>query len=313
MNGSIYKVFDLTYSGSNVTYTYTKTGVSDALYTALTGSGSPFTMAATANADVFNVSTSASADTIATWLNTNASLLGAAEATQIASSDTVAFSGLDLGYYYVTSELGSVVTLTSTMSAASIVDKNQHPDPDTTDGYKSIVDGGGNNVDTLSAEYGDTVTFKLKANGTNYDGTTPITPYVAHDLPGVGYSSLTLLSVEVGGTPLANTAYTTDTLGTGEFTVTIPWTDGGNFLYTSGGTTTAPIEITLTATVTADSDSRTNTGWFTWNGKTDDNDAEIVSVSSYSITIDKHDSDNANTKLQNAEYVLKILPINSMI
>ena len=33
---AIYKVFDATYSGTNISYTYTKTGESDALFAALT-------------------------------------------------------------------------------------------------------------------------------------------------------------------------------------------------------------------------------------------------------------------------------------
>ncbi len=300
-----YKVFDLTYNGDNVTYTYTKTGASDFLYDALTASGSPFTLKATTNADVYNVSTSASANDIAAWLNTHVALLGSASASTTALRDTVSFTGLDLGYYYVTSALGSTVTLTSTKPSASIVDKNQHPGPDTTNGYKSIVDGSGNNVNSMSAEYGDTVTFKLTATATNYDGATKITKYVAHDLPETGYSNLTLVSVEVGGTPLAGTAYNTLTLDTGEFQVNIPWTDdSGNFLYTRDGTTTASIVVTLTATVTDDSDTRTNKGWFTWDGKAGDGGSENVTVNSYSITIDKYDS-STSAKLANAQFVLK--------
>ena len=306
---SAYKVFDLTYTGDNVAYTYTKTGASDAFYTALTTTtgenASPFTLTPTTNADVYNVSTSETAENIAAWLKTNENLLGSAAATTEAASETVSFTGLDFGYYYVTSELGSAVTLTSAKPSASIVDKNQKPGQDDTDGYKSIVDENGNNVDNLSAQYGETVTFKLTATATNYDGATKITQYVAHDLPGTGYSNLTLTGVTVGETPLAGTAYSTSTAGTGEFTVNIPWVDNnGDFIYTGNGTTSAPIVVTLTATVTDASNDRTNTGWFTWTGKTDDDDSEDVTVDSYKITIDKYDSDT-NAKLQYAEFVLK--------
>ena len=72
---SVYKVFDLTYTGNNVAYTYTKNGASDALFTALsttTGdNASPFTLTATTNADIYNVSISATADAIAEWLKNN--------------------------------------------------------------------------------------------------------------------------------------------------------------------------------------------------------------------------------------------------
>ena len=303
---SAYKVFDLTYVDSNVAYTYTKTGASDSFYNALTDAGSPFILTATTNADVYNVSTNSTAETISAWLDTNKTLLGDAAASQVASSDTVSFTGLDLGYYYVTSGLGSTVTLTSTTPTASIVDKNQKPRPDVNDGYKSIVNGN-ENVDSISAQYGDTVTFELKATATNYDGETKITEYVAHDQPGTGYSNLTVTSVTVGGTTLAGTAYTASTNNsTGELTVTIPWVDNNqNFLYTTSGTTTADIVVTITATVTNASESRTNTGWFTWTNSTDDpNGHDDVVVSSYKITINKTDS-TTNAVLANAQFVLK--------
>ncbi len=157
----------------------------------------------------------------------------------------------------------------------------------------------------MSAQYGDTVTFKLTATATNYDGDTKITEYVAHDLPGQGYSNLSVSKVEVNGVELALSAYETG-VSAGETRVRIPWTNTstGAFLYTSGGTTSVPIVVTLTATVTDASDGRTNKGWFTWTEKTDDDDSEEVTVSSYKITIDKYDS-QTNTKLQNAEFVLK--------
>ena len=302
---SAYKVFDLTYVGDNVAYTYTKTGASDSFYNALTASGSPFTLTATTNANVYNVSPNASAETISAWLGTNKTLLGAAAASQVASSDTVTFSNLDLGYYYVTSGLGSTVTLTSTTPTASIVDKNQKPGPDADDGYKSIVNGD-DNVESISAQYGDTVTFELKATATNYDGDTKIQQYVAHDLPGAGYSNLAVTGVTVGDTTLAGTAYTASTNNsTGELTVTIPWVDSNqNFLYTTLGTTTADIVVTVTATVTNASDSRTNTGWFTWTGKDTDTDSTDVEVYSYKITINKTDS-STSTPLANAQFVLK--------
>ena len=306
---SVYKVFDLTYltdqQNNYVAYTYTKTGASDQLFEALNVEGSPFTLTPTTNADVYNVSTSSSAEDIAAWLTTNVSLLGNADDSQQAASDIVTFTRLDLGYYYVNSGAGTAVTLTSTTPNASIIDKGQSPAPDETDGYKSIVDGN-NNVESIDAQYGETITFELKATATNYDGATKITEYVAHDLPGTGYSNISVTSVKVGDSTLASTAYTvSQNQTTGEYSVTIPWVDtNGDFIYTTNGTTSAPIVVTLTAAITGDADSRTNNGWFTWTGHTDDpSEHDNVEVYSYKITIDKYDS-STNAKLENAVFVL---------
>jgi len=301
---SVYKVFDLTYINDSVAYTYKK-GASDPFFTALTAADSPFELTATTNVDVFNVSTSANEETIAAWLKTNAALLGSPEATENAASSTVSFTNLDLGYYYVTSGLGSAVTLTSAKPSVQIVDKNQKPAPDPTDGYKSIVNGN-QNTESISAQYGETVTFELKATASNYDGATKIREYIAHDLPGTGYTDLNLQSITVNGTTLTGSAYSVSVLGTGEVKITIPWVDdSNNFIYTNDGITSVPIVVTLTATVTDVADSRTNTGWFTWTNSPDNpNEHDDVEVLSYSITIDKYDS-NTQAKLQNAEFVLK--------
>ena len=53
---AVYKVFDLTYEGDAVAYFYTKTGDTDALYNALTGESSPFTLTAATTENVYNVS-----------------------------------------------------------------------------------------------------------------------------------------------------------------------------------------------------------------------------------------------------------------
>ena len=51
----LYKVFDATYSGTNVSYTFTKTDANAEFYTALTASTSPFTVTETATANKYQV------------------------------------------------------------------------------------------------------------------------------------------------------------------------------------------------------------------------------------------------------------------
>ena len=130
----LYKVFDLTYetaetstgteggdtAKSGVSYTYTKTGDNDALYTALTASGSPFTLSETSTANVYSVTLkqNKTAADISTYLKTIESNLVhiasdkvAPAAAEGATTSSVQWTGLAYGYYYVTSSVGATVTI----------------------------------------------------------------------------------------------------------------------------------------------------------------------------------------------------------
>lgn len=134
-------------------------------------------------------------DEIAKWLKTNvfeASVEGStkslieATATGVASANannannvtyipvsegtnntaSLKFSGLEFGYYYVTSSLGSLVMLNSTTPDATINEKNTIPFLE-----KKIVVGDEDKTET-SASIGDTVNFKITVTdgkGTNQD------------------------------------------------------------------------------------------------------------------------------------------------
>jgi len=151
---NIYKLFDLTYSGSDeissgteggdtaksgVSYSFTKTTSNTALYSALVASSSPFTLTPSTTTDVYNVSSSANADTISAWMKTNQSLLPSAGEAKVApaaaegkTTSTVSWTGLPYGYYYVTSTVGSLVTIDSTLKAVVVKDKNPVPGLDKT-------------------------------------------------------------------------------------------------------------------------------------------------------------------------------------
>ena len=74
---TVYKVFDATYSGTNISYTYTKTADTVAFYTALTEGNSPFVLTATVVENVYNVTikADATAETISSWLTGHINLL----------------------------------------------------------------------------------------------------------------------------------------------------------------------------------------------------------------------------------------------
>ncbi len=141
---TIHKVFDLTYSATptindstnidngqpeRVSYTYTKTGASDALYDALAdAASSPFTLTATSETDKYQVTLKdgKDIDDIVKFLTDNKSKLPAGT-EKTADSTTVTFDTLSYGYYYIESSVGAAVMINSTTKEISITSKNSAP------------------------------------------------------------------------------------------------------------------------------------------------------------------------------------------
>ncbi len=148
-----YKVFDVTYSesGANVAYYYR--GGNTAFITALTKTAeedpnNPFDAKRTANPGVeeyiVTLRSGKTAADVSAFLTANILNLGDVVATSNLGEgvdedtlengvkvkkdgSTVTFSELPLGYYYVTSTSGSVVTLDTTNPEVTIIDKNRTP------------------------------------------------------------------------------------------------------------------------------------------------------------------------------------------
>lgn len=75
---------------------------------------------------------------------------------ETATSNTVSFTGLDLGYYLVDTSLGALCGLDTTKPDATINEKNEVPDID-----KKVADSEGNWVTENTAKIGDTVNYKV--------------------------------------------------------------------------------------------------------------------------------------------------------
>lgn len=165
---TIYKILNLTYNETNKTYTYTPTtdwenfikgtSVKDQYLYVFTDSDSNQITAVTwvSGADVAAFAKLALEET-----KTNASIKATKSETAPAASagattSTVTFSGLDLGYYLVASSVGAVCALDSTDASVKIEDKNEVPEnkklvqEDFNDAWGSVND----------ADIGDTVNFK---------------------------------------------------------------------------------------------------------------------------------------------------------
>ena len=179
---AIYKVFDATYSGTNISYTYTKNGESDALFAALTDTEdalNPFVLTATVVENVYNVTINAdaTAEAISEWLTAHKDLL-TQTASQVAASSTVVFNGLQYGYYYVTSSLGSTVSVDTVTPRVTIIDKNQEPDWNDKGKY---IDVDGGRVYINSANIGETLNFVVPVVATNGVGDKLATSYIIDD------------------------------------------------------------------------------------------------------------------------------------
>ena len=200
---AIYKVFDATYSGTNISYTYTKNGESDALFAALTDTEdalNPFVLTATVVENVYNVTINAdaTAEAISEWLTAHKDLL-TQTASQVAASSTVVFENLPYGYYYVTSTLGAAVSIDTVTPNVTIIDKNQEPDWD--NGGKYIdVDGG--RVYINSANIGETLNFVVPVVATNGVGDKLATTYIIDDTLPTGITFNDDLKVYIDGVEL---------------------------------------------------------------------------------------------------------------
>ena len=179
---TVYKVFDATYSGTNISYTYTKTGESDALFAALTDTEdalNPFVLTATVVENVYNVTINAdaTAEAISEWLTAHKDLL-TQTASQVAESSTVTFTNLPYGYYYVTSTLGAAVSIDTVTPNVTIIDKNQEPDWDNGGKYINVA---GVRVYINSANIGETLNFVVPVVATNGVGDKLATSYIIDD------------------------------------------------------------------------------------------------------------------------------------
>lgn len=269
---SVYKVFDLTYSGDNVAYTYTAKGGDDAFLNALQGADSPFTLTETVNSGVYSVALKDGKDAkaISDFLGGEDGKSGqlpnlTAVRTETATGDTLKFEGLDYGYYFVTSGLGATITIDSTLKDVTVIDKNQGPSWDNGDDKpgKVIILADGSKVTENSVNYGDTVNFSVAINATHYVGNEEVTYYYITDTLADGFSEEKDIVVKVNGNVLTTDDYTLSQNGN-TFQVTVPYKEayGANSV----------IEVTYSATVLNTAllagDGNLNKANFTYGTKT---------------------------------------------
>lgn len=119
-----------------------------------------------------------------------------------AASDTVTYSGLDLGYYLVDSSMGTLCALTTTNSTVEIIEKNTAPTVEKKVGSSTeSVDS-----DKNTASIGDKVYFK-----TTITAQPGAQNYVLHDKMTDGLTFNNTVEVKKGGSTVESSNYTLQT------------------------------------------------------------------------------------------------------
>lgn len=253
---TIYKMFDLnSYDPTAGTYSYTvdsnwaaffATGAEGANYITLDTNGHP-TWVSGANAPEF-------AQKALAWAKTQNAITTAAT-SQIASSNTLVFSNLALGYYLVDTSLGVLCGLDTTAPNVTIEEKNEVPTIE-----KKVKDSNDDWADYSTAKIGDTVEYKavitVKTANTNY---------VMHDTMTEGLTfNKDSVKVTVGGANVPATKYTLSAPGTKGETFSIAFDNN----YIASLSANTKIEVTYNAVVNEkakiDPDANVNEAYLTF-------------------------------------------------
>lgn len=288
-----YKIFDVTYSGDNYSYTISDTDAAFSTvkaYADVTANG--LNLTAVANTNKYNVSIGAgfSAASFAQYLKTNVGSLGTGTPFTKAG-DTMKASGLDLGYYFVSGTSGAVCEL-ATAKDIQIRDKNEVPQ------IEKVV-----NDDDGTVEIGQVLTYTITGKVPSTTGYTEFT-YQVTDTMTEGLTFSKDVKVTIGGTDV--TAAATITNNEDGFVASVNMMKYQDQI-------DKPVVITYTATVNEKAivnDKETNTAVLKYSNDPANKDSYkestvTVDVFSFNIVINKYAANNADTKLEGAKFVLK--------
>lgn len=260
---TLYKVFDASV-GEKGEIVYTKANLTENDYFGLNESGNVVAKPAayeTGSKDQL------SAGAIA-WIKENGTEVKSVESDGTA----LQFTGLEYGYYYITSSLkadGGAITVTSTNPSATVKDKNSEkpgwtPDEGENKGGKSIVLANGKTVKANDMNIGDTATFQLSINTSNFVDGKQIKEYIIKDTLPEGFTFKKIKSVKVGSTDL------TAKFENATFPLTVEWAEksaDGDYgsLYDAGAKLVIQYEATLNDKAQIAGNGNVNEAQFGWN------------------------------------------------
>ena len=312
---------------------------SDIIYTAtpaqteITGFGTYFDKALDQDGN-YSITKKAGAndEELIQWVKTNFETLkqGSAISGTWTDNDTYKFSGLDYGYYYITSSLGTVVTIDTAGKNVEVVDKNAStptgPEKKITAEKSAIdqsLDQSGIAVTNNDTSVGSTETFTVTFNATNWvkseDGQTPepgtlgtkVTEWNFTDTPEGLEINPSTVKIYVNGTDAAHDVTSTVTdisvSAGGVLTFTIPWVDGqGKHLYPAEtpGSELIPVTIVYNAKITADAATAVapNKVVIKYNDNTQVGQEAVTDTYTYKFKLEK--KDEKNNALEGAQFEL---------
>lgn len=272
--------------------------------------------------------TSANNDELISWIKDNFDSLKQGEAISgtWTDKDTVTFSDLKYGYYYITSSLGTLVTIDTAGKNVEVFDKNETnpegPEKKITaedSAIDSDLDHTGNDS-TNDASVGSTETFTVKFNATNWvkDGDqqaagpgtlgTKITEWNFTDSPTGLAIDVDSVKVYVNETKDITSTLTDKAVSAGGvLTFTIPWVDeDGNHLYETEteGSGLIPVKVVYDAVVTADAATAVAPNKVTvkYNNDTQVGNEATTTTYTYKFKLEKQDENKQ--PLTGAEFEL---------
>ena len=301
---TVYKVFDATYSGDKVAYTYN--GSNPTFLTALQGDSSPFTVTAnTANNYNVALKDGKTPSDVSTFLQAQQANLGNAVTTVTGDGKTKTINELDYGYYYITTTTGTTVTIDSAIPSATVIDKNEViPPPDKAErvanGTWTKEPESGN--ESTTGNIGDTVNYKVTGSFNRYQGEDLVAKITFTDTMSAGLTPNKDVVIKINGTAVSVTpTYTNnDRTWTAEITTATVAEDG---TITFNYETPSTYEITYSAVINKDAKiayPENNTFTLKYNDEGDMTDT--TDVVTYQIDLDKVDT--SETKLAGAKFKL---------
>ena len=301
---NIYKVFDATYSGTNVAYTYD--GSNTTFLAALQAESSPFTTTKN-TAGTYNVvkKDGVTDEAILTFIKGQAANFGSAVKTLTGDGKTQTAIGLGYGYYYITTTTGTNVTIDSALKDVTVIDKNEViPPPDKAEQVANgtWTEEPTNGNESATGNIGDTVNYKVTGSFNRYQGEELVTKLTFSDTMSAGLTPNKDVVIKINGTAVSVTpTYSNnDRTWTAEITTATVAQDG---TITFNYDTPSTYEITYSAVINENAkiaDPENNTFTLKYNDKGDQSDT--TEVVTYKIDLEKVDPNG--TKLAGAKFKL---------
>ena len=291
-----YKIFDVTYTDIKGSYAYTMDANSE--WHEVVSEYEGISLALNPDGSLYTVTTtgSFSAAEFSNWLLTNVSGKTGVELESDGEGNVTA-SGLELGYYFVTSGAGALCNLTTTDPSVTIHDKNDVPfEKDIAESDQEEVNNG--------VEIGDVVNFVITGKVPDATGFTSYI-YKVRDTMSAGLTFNNDLKITIGDDSADEHYSITENPADVDFEISFDVME-----LNKDGKVGQEIKITYSATVNNDAAgvvSQNNAELEYSNDPTDDttftrDDQE--KLFSAKIVIDKYQAGDESKKLQDAKFVL---------